>query len=317
MVERAVVEEQQRIKDTEEFAIAERLKKVEVTAAETTAEQNLVKEVKAAEASKKSAELRAEQIRVEAEAERDRAEKSAAATKMLAEAASADHAAKGLAEASVLEAKAVATEKQGLAEAKVLKEKYVSEAEGITEKATAMKELDGVGKDHEEFKLRLEKEKDIEIAAIDAQKAISGEQAEVLGEALKSARIDIVGGDGEFFDQLTTAVKGGKAIDRFVYNSEVATDVKNTFFNGDPQHFKDNLKGLIEQFNLSSGEIKDLSVAALIAQLMSSNGPGVQSQLSDLLSLASNLNLADQTVGKLIDAKPATRTRSRKANGKA
>lgn len=317
MVERSVVEEQQRIKDTEEFAVAERLKKVEVTAAEMAAEQGLVKEVKAAEASKKAAELRAEQIRVEAEADRDKAEKSAAATKMLAEAAAAEHAAEGLAEANVLEAKAVATEKQGLAEARVLKEKYVSEAEGITEKATAMKELDGVGKAHEEFKLRLEKEKAIEIAAIDAQKAISGEQAEVLGEALKSARIDIVGGDGEFFDQLSTAVKGGKAIDRFVYNSQVATDVKNTFFNGDPQHFKQNLKELVEQFNLSSGEIKDLSVAALIAQLMSSKGSDVQSQLSDLLTLATSLNMQDQTVGKLIDSKPASRTRSRKPNGKA
>ena len=34
-------------------------------------------------------------------------------------------------------------------------------------RARAMKELDGVGKDHEEFKLRLEKDKAIEIAAID------------------------------------------------------------------------------------------------------------------------------------------------------
>jgi uncharacterized membrane protein YqiK len=195
VVERAVVEEQQRIKDTEEFAGAERKKKVEVTQAEMLAEQAMVKEVKAAEASRKASELLAEQVGIEAEADRDRAEKKSAATKMLAEATAAEHAAAGLAEANVMEAKAAATEKVGLAEAKVLKEKYLSEAQGITEKAAAMKELDGVGKDHEEFKLRLEKDKAIEIAAIDAQKAIAGEQASVLGEALKSAKIDIVGGD--------------------------------------------------------------------------------------------------------------------------
>ena len=41
-----------------------------------------------------------------------------------------------------------------------------SEATGIEEKANAMKLFDGVGKEHEEFKLRLNKDKDIEIAAI-------------------------------------------------------------------------------------------------------------------------------------------------------
>jgi uncharacterized membrane protein YqiK len=306
VVERAVVEEQQRIKDTEEFAGAERKKKVEVTQAEMLAEQAMVKEVKAAEASRKASELLAEQVGIEAEADRDRAEKKSAATKMLAEATAAEHAAAGLAEANVMEAKAAATEKVGLAEAKVLKEKYLSEAQGITEKAAAMKELDGVGKDHEEFKLRLEKDKAIEIAAIDAQKAIAGEQASVLGEALKSAKIDIVGGDGEFFDQISAAVKGGKAIDRFVYNSHVATDVKNTFFRGDPEHFKQSLKQLVEQFNLSSGELKDLSVAALIAQLLSvGGGEAVRSQLVNLLGIAGSLNLADKPVGKLLEVKQA------------
>lgn len=302
-VERAVVEEQQRIKDTEEFATAERKKKVEVTQAEAAAEQSLVQEIKAAEAKQRSAELLAEQIRVQADAERDRAEKEAVAKKMLAEATAAEHAAPGLAEAQVMEATAAATEKQGLAEAKVLKEKYTSEAEGITEKATAMKELDGVGKEHEEFKLRLEKDKAIEIAAIETQRTIASEQAAVIGEALKASKIDIVGGDGDFFKQISTAVKGGKAIDRFVYNSDVATDIKNTFFNGDPEHFKTNLSGLIEQFDLKSADVRDLSVAALIAQMMASDGSGgFQSQLVNMLGMAGTLNLADKSVGSLLEA---------------
>ena len=52
IVERGVVEEQQRIKDTEEFATADRLKRVTVTQAEMEADEALVKEVKAAEAYK-------------------------------------------------------------------------------------------------------------------------------------------------------------------------------------------------------------------------------------------------------------------------
>ncbi len=302
MVERAVVEEKERIKDTEELAQAERKRKVEVIGAEMVAEQAMVKQVKAAEAARDAAELFAAQVRVEAEADRDRAEKKSAATKMLAEAHAAEHAAEGMAEAQVLEAKAAATEKQGMAEARVLKEKYSSEAEGISEKAAAMKELDGVGKEHEEFKLRLEKDKAIEIAAIDAQKSIAGQQAAVLGEALKSAKIDIVGGDGEFFEQISSAVKGGKAIDRFINNSRVATDIKNTFFNGNPEHFKENLARIMDQFSLSTTEIKDLSVAAMIAQLLSTSGTtdALRNQLVSLLGAAGSLNMADQPIGKLL-----------------
>ena len=79
---------------------------------------------------------------------------------------------KAVAEAKGIEAKADAVEKQGLAEANVSREKYHSEATGITEKAEAMKQLDSVGKEHEEFKLQLDKEKSVEIAAIDAQRGI-------------------------------------------------------------------------------------------------------------------------------------------------
>jgi len=301
MVERSVVEEKQKILDTEAFATADRTKRVEVTAAEMAAEQSLVKEIKAAEAGLKSAESQTARIRLEAEAGRDQAEKKSEGMKRMAEASRADFAAKGLAEAEVMQAKASATQDQGLAEARVLKEKYTAEAQGITEKANAMKILDTVGKDHEEFKLRLDKDKQIEIAAIAAQKSISESQALVLSEALRSAKIDIIGGDGQFFDQISAAVQGGKAIDRFVLSSKVATDIKETFFSGNPQQFKERLGGLLEQFHLDSGAIKDLSVAALIAKLLSSErSDAVRDQLVHLLGLAGTLNLADKQVSKVI-----------------
>ena len=341
-VERAVVEEQERIKDTEEVAQAERLKKVQVTAAEMKAEEELIRQTKLAQAEKESSELLAEKIRIEAEAKKDAAERDAAAAKILAEAEAATKAAPGLAEASVqeakadslqkeglaeatvlekkavaeakgIEAKATAIEKQGLAEANVDLEKYRSEATGITEKAEAMKQLDSVGKEHEEFKLQLDKEKEVEIAAIDAQRGIAESQAGVVGDALKSARIDIVGGDGEFFDQITSAVKGGKAIDRFVYNSKVATDIKDTFFDGNAEYFREQLSGLIKQFNLDTDGVKDLSIAALIAKMMGmANTDDVRSQLTGLLSMAGTANIADQKASRLL-APPTT---SAASNGK-
>jgi flotillin len=329
-VERAVVEEKERIKDTEEFATAERMKKVHITAAEMKAEEELIRQTKQAQAEKEASELFAEKMRIEAEAKRDAAEKETAATKMIAEADAATQAAAGLAEARVQEAKAIslekeglaqaivlekkavaeakgieakasAIEKQGLAEANVDLEKYRSEAIGITEKAEAMKQLDSVGKDHEEFKLKLDKEKQVEIAAIDAQRGIAESQAGVVGDALRSARIDIVGGDGAFFEQITSAVKGGKAIDRFVYNSKVATDIKDTFFDGNADYFRDQMAGLIKQFNLDTDGVKDLSIAALIAKLLGlASTDEVRSQLTSLLGMAGTANIADQKAGRLL-----------------
>ncbi len=300
-VERAVVEEQERIKDTEEFAKADRLKQVQVTAAEMKAKEELIRLTQQAQAEKESSELMAEKVRIDSEARRDAAEKDTAAAKMLAEADAASTAAPGLAEATVIEAKATAIEKQGLAEANVELEKYRAEAIGITEKADAMKQLDSVGKEHEEFKLNLDKEKQVEIAAIDAQRGIAESQAGVVGDALKSARIDIVGGDGEFFDQITSAVKGGKAIDRFVYNSKVATDIKDTFFDGNADYFRDQLASLVKQFNLDSDGVKDLSIAALIAKLMGmAKTDDVRTQLTGLLSMAGTANVADQKASRLL-----------------
>lgn len=305
-VERAVVEEQEKIKDTEEIAKADRAKTVQITAAEMKAEEELIRQTKLAQAEKESSELFAEKIRIEAEAKRDAAEKETAATKMLAEAESAQAAAIGLAEAEVQTAKAVSLEKEGLAQAKVSREKYASEAQGITEKAEAMKKLDGVGKEHEEFKITIKKEQDVEIAAINAQRGIAESQASVIGDALKAARIDIVGGDGEFFQQITSAVKGGKAIDRFVYNSKVATDIKDTFFDGNADYFRTQIEELIGQFGLDTDGVKDLSIAALIAKMMGmSTTDSVRNQLTSLLSVAATANVADQKAGRLL-VKPAS-----------
>ena len=93
MVERTVVEEEEKIKDTREFAAADRKKQVAVTAAEETAQQQLVKDVQKAEAEKQSAVLEAETVVVRAEAERTAAEKQTEAKKMLAEATQAEAAA--------------------------------------------------------------------------------------------------------------------------------------------------------------------------------------------------------------------------------
>src|SRR5690606_29474476 len=91
---------------------------------------------------------------------------------------------KALADAIGLKAKAEASKEFGVAEADVIREKALAEATGIHEKAEAMKKLDGVGKEHEEFKLKLNKELQVDLAHINIQKDIADAQASVIGEAL-------------------------------------------------------------------------------------------------------------------------------------
>lgn len=342
VVERAVVEEQEKIKDTHEFATAERAKKVTITQAEAAAQKDLVHEVQAAEASKQSASRLAEQKLIEAEAARAAAEKQTEAKKMLAEAATAEAAAVGLAEARVLSAKAEAVEKHGTAEAVVVERKAVAEAkglsaraeavekegtaeakvlelkakadaEGIKQKADAMKLFDGVGREHEEFKLRLHKDRDIELAEINAQKDIASSQAQVVSEALKSAKIDIVGGDTTFFDRIVASVSNGKALDRLIENSDVLTDVRHSLLNGDGAepdgHLQDRIAAIARKIGLTTEDVKNLSITALVLKMIGlADTDGMRGELTGLLeklrqtklgdSLASTLNLGKATASK-------------------
>ena len=117
-VERSVVEEQERIKDTEEFALAERLKKVQITAAEMKAEEELIRQTKLAQA-EKDASVHCWPIRYVSKPRQSvtQPRQETAATKMLAEADAAAAAAPGLAAATVQEAKAASLEVEGSAEA--------------------------------------------------------------------------------------------------------------------------------------------------------------------------------------------------------
>ena len=163
-----------------------------------------------------------------------------------------------------------------------------------------MKLFDDFVKDHEEFKLRLNKDKDIEIAAIAAQQDIAEAQARIVGEALKSARIDIVGGETEFFDKIVDSIKGGKSVDRFVNNSGVLTDVKNSFFNGNPEYFREKLQDMVTQFDLSTDDLKDLSIAALIARMLGlTNSDGLRHELQRLLGMAADAGISGDRVSSL------------------
>ena len=301
IVERAVVEEEEKIKDTREFAAADRKKQVAVTAAEELAQQQLVTQVQAAEAEKQAAELNAETVVVTAEASRTAAEKETDAKKMLAEALQAETAAPGLAEADVILAKADAIEKEGTAEAKVAELKFSADARGITEKAEAMKLFDSVGREHEEFKLELDKQKEIELAGIDAQRQIAEAQAHMIAESLREANIDIVGGDNKFFDSIVNSITAGKQVDRLVHESEVLSSVKDAFVGGNPADLPGEIKKYIDKFGVTSEDLKNLSVAALIGQMMGlTNDVNVLGNLQSMMGMATKAGVSSQNAGAVL-----------------
>ncbi|MCT4587587.1 MAG: hypothetical protein N4A71_07175 [Carboxylicivirga sp.] len=340
-VEKATVAEQEKIKDTQEFASADRAKKVAITKAEMDAEEAFVREIKSAEAAKNAAEHNAKTRLIDAEAEFEAAGKKAEASKIMAEAKAAEEAAIGVAEAQVIEAKADAMEKQGLNEAKVMEmkaeaeaksiqkvgeseaevikakagaeaergqvenrvldERNAVEAKGIEEKGMAMKKLDAVGRDHEEFKLRLDMQKELELARINIQKGIADAQSQVIAEALKAANIDIVGGETMFFDKIIGSITQGKQVDKVVKNSEIISDIKNHFFDSsDGKSFKDQFASFIDQFGISSEDVRNLSISALIGRMMQENTDDkTGSMLSSLNDIAKSLGVSNSTAKSL------------------
>lgn len=238
------------------------------------------------------AEAKGIELKGEAQAEADR-KKGMMEAKIALE--------KGMSEAQVLEAKADATEKMGSSEAKVIELKGIADARGVEAKAEAMKRLDGVGKEHEEFKLRLEKEKEIELAEIHIQKDIASSQAQVLAEALQAANIDIVGGDQEFFDRISGAILNGKYVDRFLNNSDHLLEVKEALIGDGNGHFGQALKSFMQQFSINSADVRNLTVSALIAKLLTQADTDQQrSILGSLQGMAASLGLSNQNASQLL-----------------
>jgi len=345
-VDKNVAEEEEAILTLRATESANRDKVVVVMAAEAEAEEGLIKEIKAAEASEKKAEYEARERLVLAHAALEAADKEAQAKIRLAEGTQAQEAASGLAEARVEEAKAVALEKTGLAKAKVTREtmlaeaegaekkgladakvkdvhvdvvtkegklkaeitrdqgeaaadnvkarllaeatgkeadaaalakvgeaqaaatraKMLAEADGIEKKAQALQNMDGAAKEHEEFRLSLEKAQTVEMAAILARQKMAMAQAQAMGVALASADLKIIGGAQEFVNQYTGAASAGESIDGLVSQSDALQDLLKS----------ENSGNLVTNAALAAGLVKlldklDGPAKAQIQKMLSSD----------------------------------------------
>ncbi|MEU2313920.1 flotillin family protein [Streptomyces albidoflavus] len=296
-VDRTVAEQEESIKRLRAVEEAERDRQALVIAAEAVAQEQLVKDIKAAEAAEQAALHRANEELTLAEARVKAAGLDAQAKLKLAEGIQAEQAAEGLARVQVQEKEADALEKTGLAEAQATEarlraeaegerakalaraegttaqasadaaavgEKLRAEAAGLTEKAAAMAALDEASRGHEEYRLRLAAEKEIRLAGLQAQKEVAEAQATVLATGLESADINIVGGESVFFDRIVDSVSFGKGLDAFVTNSATAQRLGADWLDG-TSSFTGDLTSVLS--SVTSGGLRDLSASALMGRL--------------------------------------------------
>ncbi|MFF5245456.1 flotillin family protein [Streptosporangium sp. NPDC000095] len=324
VVEKTVAEQEESIKRLRVVEEAERTRQAVIIQAEAEAQESLVKDIKAAEASEASSKHRAREALVLAESRQQAAELDARAKIRLAEGVQAEAAAVGLAEVQVRERDAAAIEKVGRAEAAVEREKALAiaegeqarahavatavreklkaeaegeqamalaaaatvgeklkaEAEGLTEKAAAMAALTDATRSHEEYRLRLDAEKEIRLAGVNAQFKIAEAQASVVSAGLSKANIDIVGGDTVFFDRLMNSIGMGKAVDGFVENSDVTRTLAGPYLDGSASLPAD-LGRVIG--SIDTADVRNLSLSALLMKMMNEGGPDAD-KLRGLLS---------------------------------
>ncbi|MGW5214194.1 flotillin family protein [Streptomyces sp. NPDC004051] len=316
-VDRTVAEQEESILKLRAVEEAERQRQAVIIAAEAEAQEKLVKDIKAAEAAEQAATHRAAEELTLAEARLKTADLDAQAKLRMAEAVQAEAAAEGLAAVQVRDKEAEVIEKAGraeaeaaearmraeaegararaLAEAEAISGKLRAEAAGLTEKAAAMAALDEASRGHEEYRLRLEAEKDIRLAGLDVQRQVAEAQATVLATGLESADINIVGGESVFFDRLMSSISLGKSVDGFVQHSETAQALAGPWLDGTAS-FTDDLSRMLG--SVSSADVQNLTVSALLMRLMKAGGENT-GQLQQLIEKAGELGLADTPLAAL------------------
>ena len=207
---------------------------------------------------------------------------------------------RGLAEATAVReklfAEADATQKQGMAEATATREKWLAEANGIAEKAEAMKALDGVGREHEEFRLKLDKAKIIELQSINTRRDIAQAQAEVMGKAMENAKVNIVGGDGEFFDKFVNAVTLGHSIDGAIDSSDTLKTTLKEYLDG-KANLPDDIKQILSQPAVGAEGIQRLTLSAVLGKLLLTAKAEDKGKIKSLLDKARDLGI-DQISSK-------------------
>ncbi|VAW57897.1 Inner membrane protein YqiK [hydrothermal vent metagenome] len=227
----------------------------------------------------------------EADAEATRVMGEAEASKVadLLQAQAAGDEKVGVAAAKVKEADAGATRLMGEAEASKIADRFAAEAQGLEKKFIAMQQMDDNTRSHEEFRMNLDLTHEQTMQRIKSNVDIAHDQAEVLSSALGDANIDIVGGNGEYFEKFVNALAVGKSIDGVADKSKLVSKVIEGYMEGE-ESLTGDIKEVFAGLTAGSGNVQNLTVSAFLAQVMKSGSTEQQDLVKKLMGSISKDN---------------------------
>ncbi len=219
----------------------------------------------------------------------EEAQRSKDATVILA---SADAAAK----VSGAEADATSAAKRGEGEGQAIEAKLKGEAAGLREKAEAMKQLEGVGKEYDLAVRNIDANTQVRLATVDAQRVTAIKHAEAMAGALQNANVSIVGGADMFVDRIMSASAMGRSLDAFAESSPAAANVAAPYVSGD--------KDLVELIagavgGLGAAGLANLSLARVLSLAADRMGGDEADKLRAAVGSLESQGVGDINIGKL------------------
>ncbi|MEM9035067.1 MAG: flotillin family protein [Actinomycetota bacterium] len=296
---------------------AQRHATAEVKSAEGTAEAAFIAKVKEADADKQAAGSEAERRTILARAEADAASQEMEASKRRAEGTQAESAADGLADVQVereradairatgladvevQRAQAEAVRELGVAEGDATQARLEGEGEGLKAKSEGVGAMTAAGQDHEEFRLRLDVEREIDLAAIEARADVAKSAASALGESLSNADMQIVSDEG-IVERILSAAGHGQALDGFVDNGATGKRLLAPYLEGNGNIVSDVSEGL---GGVGAAGVRDLTIADLVTRLSANLGSSGGELATRLRQAVTDGGLGDRSVGELLDGR--------------
>jgi uncharacterized membrane protein YqiK len=170
--------------------------------------------------------------------------------------------------AEKLAAEAQGRKQLGDAEAAATAARFAAESAGLKDKFEAMKLMSPETRAHEEQRMQMDYQHIQRLKALETQQSVAREQAEVLAQALKQAKLEIVGGDGEYFDRFMRSLSIGRGIDAAIGQSELLAHNAQAYREGTRDVVAD-ARDLVAALGGSAGNARDLSIAGTLKQLLS------------------------------------------------
>ncbi|MCC2525291.1 peptidase [Vibrio coralliilyticus] len=159
------------------------------------------------------------------------------------------------------EAEAFTLQSAGEAEAQAMRAKGLAEAEAQSARFEAAQQYDEHTREHDKWVMQLQQEKDLEMARIDAQKSVVGENAKAIAQALSDADIKLFGGEG--VEQIRRTIMDAAAMDSKFEESKVLNPLVSDYMEGN-RSLPQDIKDVLENTNLKSSDLSNVALASLL-----------------------------------------------------